>query len=133
MSDVYDELAKVMAERDVALKKATTQQAALEKINAIRNSIIGTQQINWSAHIYPLVAALNEAGQVGQDPHEAAAEAQTLFEQRDEYAAAIRAHWRSPWGKCAFCKAEVPPHKFVVADRREFEHKPECVVLKAGE
>lgn len=34
------------------------QDVALGKINAIRNSIVGTQNVNWSAHIYPLVAAL---------------------------------------------------------------------------
>lgn len=35
---------------------------ALTKIDDIRNSIVGYQAINWSAHIYPLVAALEEAG-----------------------------------------------------------------------
>lgn len=45
-----------------ALREA---QKALCRINAIRNDIVGRQSINWSAHIYPLVAALNEAGQVG--------------------------------------------------------------------
>jgi len=35
---------------------------ALSKINDIRNSIIGCQTVNWSEHIYPLVAALEEAG-----------------------------------------------------------------------
>lgn len=44
---------------DEAQKRAWT---ALKKINEIRNSIIGLQTINWSEHIYPLVAALNEAG-----------------------------------------------------------------------
>lgn len=38
------------------------QEEALLKINDIRNSIVGLQTINWSEHIYPLVAALNEAG-----------------------------------------------------------------------
>ncbi len=37
-------------------------KAALDKINLIRNSIVGLQTINWSEHIYPLVAALDEAG-----------------------------------------------------------------------
>jgi hypothetical protein len=37
-------------------------RTALEKIDAIRNDIIGRQNINWSRHIYPLVAALGEAG-----------------------------------------------------------------------
>lgn len=44
-----------------------TQKKALAKINDIRNSIIGYQAINWSAHIYPLVAALAEAGIKGDD------------------------------------------------------------------
>lgn len=37
-------------------------RTALFKINAIRNDIIARQSINWSRHIYPLVAALGEAG-----------------------------------------------------------------------
>lgn len=40
-------------------------RAALGKINEIRNSIVGMQTLNWSEHIYPLVAALNEAGVKG--------------------------------------------------------------------
>lgn len=39
---------------------------ALEKINAIRNDIISTQSISWSAHVYPLVAALDNAGFEGK-------------------------------------------------------------------
>lgn len=38
------------------------QRTALTKIDGIRNSIIGVQNINWSEHIYPLVAALEDAG-----------------------------------------------------------------------
>ncbi len=40
--------------------------AALAKINVIRNSIIAMQGFNFSEHAYPLVAALNEAGLVGE-------------------------------------------------------------------
>ncbi len=47
------------AERDATL---AAYDAALVKINDIRNSIIGFQTMNWSEHIYPLVAALEEAG-----------------------------------------------------------------------
>jgi hypothetical protein len=71
---------------------------SLMKINVIRNSIVGLQTVNWSEHIYPLVAALNEAGQVGMEYPEAreqfgtmldrtnAAEAKVvaLTEERDE-------------------------------------------------
>lgn len=40
---------------------------ALTKIDEIRNSIIGLQTINWSEHIYPLVAALEKAGIKGRE------------------------------------------------------------------
>ncbi len=40
-------------------------RTALSKINDIRNSIIGFHTVNWSEHIYPLVAALGEAGYKG--------------------------------------------------------------------
>lgn len=45
--------------------KLEAAEKSLEKINDIRNSIVGMQKINWSEHIYPLVAALNEAGLKG--------------------------------------------------------------------
>lgn len=64
--------------------EAARLREALSKINAIRNSVVGTQTVNWSAHIYPLVAALNEAGFDGQGYGDARAEAKTLIEQRDE-------------------------------------------------
>ena len=57
--------------------------AALSKIDAIRNSIIGCQAMNWSAHVYPLVAALGDAGYEGQGYEEARAEASTLLDQRN--------------------------------------------------
>lgn len=37
-------------------------RTVLEKIHEIRNSIVGLQTVNWSEHIYPLVAALGEIG-----------------------------------------------------------------------
>jgi hypothetical protein len=45
-----------------ALVLLDVRAVALEKINAIRNSIIGFQKVGWSDHVYPLVAALQEAG-----------------------------------------------------------------------
>src|SRR5258708_275461 len=39
-------------ERDAAM-------TALESINTIRNSIVSLQTLNWSEHVYPLVAALD--------------------------------------------------------------------------
>lgn len=48
------------------LERRQKAEAALVKINEIRNSIIGTQSLNWSEHIYPLVAALEAAGVRGK-------------------------------------------------------------------
>jgi len=54
---------------------------ALEKINDIRNSIIGTHSLNWSEHVYPLVAALNAAGYEGMEYPEAREYYGTLVER----------------------------------------------------
>lgn len=67
-----------IAERD---KRIAELEKALSKINDIRNSIIGCQKINWSEHIYPLVAALNEAGIEGQGYPEAREYVGTLIER----------------------------------------------------
>jgi len=56
-------------------------QTALAKINDIRNSIIGFQTVNWSEHIYPLVAALKAAGIDGMAYPEALKNTGTLVEQ----------------------------------------------------
>lgn len=58
------------------LRQREMLMRALDKINRIRNDIIGRQTVNWSAHIYPLVAALNEAGFEGLDHAEAKESAQ---------------------------------------------------------
>lgn len=68
------EIEKLQAE----LAKA---RAALEKINTIRSSIVGSQALNWSEHIYPLVEALNEAGFVGMPYPRARENFGTLIER----------------------------------------------------
>lgn len=60
------ELAEMTRQRDDA-------QTALKQINEVRNSIVGLQTINWSEHVYPLVAALDVAGIVGMEYPEAKA------------------------------------------------------------
>jgi predicted secreted protein len=55
--------------------------AALGKVNEIRNSIIGLQTMNWSEHVYPLVAALDDAGIQGQPYAEARARFGTMLER----------------------------------------------------
>lgn len=56
-------------------------EAALAKINNIRNSIVGLQTINWSEHIYPLVAALDEAGVEGLPYEQARPHFGTMLER----------------------------------------------------
>lgn len=51
------------------------------EVNAIRNSIVGTQSLNWSEHVYPLVAALQKAGVSGLPYPEARALMGTLIER----------------------------------------------------
>lgn len=62
-------------------QRAESAEAALRKINDIRNSIIGHQTINWSEHVYPLVAALDEAGVKGMSYPDAKAHCQSLHDQ----------------------------------------------------
>ncbi len=61
--------------------RAERAEAGLRKINEIRNSIVGSQTVNFSEHIYPLVAALNEAGVAGLPYPEARANVGTLMER----------------------------------------------------
>ncbi|MFH1110951.1 MAG: hypothetical protein V1790_17395 [Planctomycetota bacterium] len=59
--DAHD--AALTAEKDKQIADLTT---AMESINAIRNSIIGRRTMNWSMHVYPLVAVLNATGFKGE-------------------------------------------------------------------
>jgi hypothetical protein len=56
-------------------------EATLTAINAIRNSIIGAQTLNWSEHIYPLVAVLDNAGVEGLPYPDARKNVGTLLER----------------------------------------------------
>jgi hypothetical protein len=55
---------------------------ALERISAIRDSIVGMQGFNFSEHAYPLVAALDAAGFKGAGHDIARENLGTLIEQR---------------------------------------------------
>ena len=59
MSNTADDANAALRERVKALEDA------LAKIDAIRNDIVGRQSIGWSRHVYPLVAALGDAGYEG--------------------------------------------------------------------
>jgi hypothetical protein len=56
-------------------------ESALTKIDAIRNDIVGRQTIGWSAHVYPLVAALGDAGYPGEGYDVARAKAVALISE----------------------------------------------------
>lgn len=72
--DVAADLRAILAQIDAL-------EAALTKIDAIRNSIIGCQRVNFSEHVYPLVAALDEAGFKGQDYETSRKNIGTLIER----------------------------------------------------
>lgn len=62
-------------------KERDAYHAALTKISAIRDSIVGGQFFNWSEHVYPLVATLKEVGFEGAGYVVARANLGTLIEQ----------------------------------------------------
>jgi hypothetical protein len=64
-------------------------EAMGEKVNAIRNSIVGLQCFNFSEHAYPLVAALNEAGFAGTPYPDARANVGTLLERANKAEARV--------------------------------------------
>lgn len=78
LKEAFDEYA-TQTEKD--LEQA---QAALTKINVIRNSIIGLQSVNWSEHVYPLVEALEEAGIEGMGYGDARSKFGTMLERTNK-------------------------------------------------
>lgn len=58
--------ADVRIPADAAIALIQAQEKALQAINEVRNSIVGMQKVGWSLHVYPLVAALEEAGLKGE-------------------------------------------------------------------
>lgn len=75
------ELAAVTRELDEARAEVERLRLLGQKVNAVRNSIIGAQSLNWSEHVYPLVAALDAAGFRGQAYPEARKNVGTLIER----------------------------------------------------
>lgn len=78
-------------ERDEAIDRAERAEAGLRKINEIRNSIVGAQTVNFSEHIYPLVAALNESGVQGLPYPEARENVGTLIDRANSAEAGLAA------------------------------------------
>jgi len=73
-------------------------RVALVKIDAIRNSIIGFQNVGWSDHIYPLVAALEKAGFRGLGYEKAKANVQAMLDERAELEARAALSTSAPAG-----------------------------------
>jgi DNA-directed RNA polymerase subunit RPC12/RpoP len=76
LREEVDRTDALTAERDRLL-------ACLKTISAIRDSIIGAQTVNWSEHVYPLVAALDAAWFAGAPFSVARENVGTLVEQRN--------------------------------------------------
>lgn len=81
---------KVMSAPTAQSDRIAALEAALGKIDAIRNSIIGAQKVNWSEHIYPLVAALEAAGYHGQEYEVARENVGTMMERIAALEAALK-------------------------------------------
>lgn len=71
IQQILDDNTRLKKENEELLAKFSIYHLALAKINAIRESIVAHQTVNFSEHVYPLVAALNEAGVKGMGYPEA--------------------------------------------------------------
>lgn len=72
-------------------RRAAELEAVLSTINDIRNSIIGFQTVNFSEHVYPLVAALKRAGIEGTGYPQAREQFGTMLERTKTAKAKIAA------------------------------------------
>lgn len=75
---------------EIAEKERDEAWASLTKINDVRNSIVGAQTMNWSEHVYPLVAALEAAGVAGMPYPEARENVGTLIERATSAEARVK-------------------------------------------
>lgn len=80
---------EALRQAEAAEARVRELEAALTKINAIRDSIVGVQGFNFSEHAYPLVAALNEAGFEGLPYPEARENVGTLIERANRAEARV--------------------------------------------
>ena len=62
-------------------ERAEKVERSLAKINDIRDSIVGSGTVNWSEHVYPLVAVLDEAGFEGKSHEEVSKDFGTVLER----------------------------------------------------
>lgn len=90
MSNINTDSLFALADEITTLRARVAELEAMgEKVNAIRNSIVGLQCFNFSEHAYPLVAALDEAGFAGTPYPEARANVGTLLERANKAEARV--------------------------------------------
>lgn len=80
---------EALRQAEAAEARVAELTATLTEINAIRNSIVGAQTVNWSEHVYPLVAALDAAGFAGMPYPEARENVGTLIERANKAEARV--------------------------------------------
>lgn len=80
-SAAYDTIEAALVRESQGSEREAALVAALTKISAIRDSIVGMQGFNFSEHAYPLVAALSAVGFDGAGYEIARANLGTLIEQ----------------------------------------------------
>lgn len=82
---IYDVVKDMPADQrnnaSALLDEIEAKDAALKKISAIRDSIVGMQGFNFSEHAYPLVAVLDAAGYEGAGYEISRKNLGTLIEQ----------------------------------------------------
>jgi hypothetical protein len=96
-----DQRTRAMKEQDraaAAEKRVAELEAFAKTVEGIMDSICGTQAFNWSAHAYPLRAALEKAGFPGKGYEEARAGVGTLLERVNELEAEL-ASWKRTAGQ----------------------------------
>lgn len=114
-----------------------------EKVNAIRNSIVGMQGFNFSEHAYPLVAALDAAGFKGLNYAEAKANLGTMIEQRDKAEAerdellgrlaAFKDQFTSDTSSLNATRAQLAATEALVGKMREDFQVYHCSVMAYGD
>ena len=75
------EVARLAKTAFINAKRVELLETAMGEINDIRNDIVGRQNVNWSAHIYPLVAILNRCDFQGMSYTEPNAQSHLLTKE----------------------------------------------------
>jgi hypothetical protein len=97
-----------LATLDAERAKVTRLEKFAAEIDRIRNNIIGKQGVNWSRDIYPLVAALGEAGYEGAGYDEAREAIKRLIAEEQTERAKVEALVRAARADIARYRDDYP-------------------------